>query len=65
MLDGCGYYYNDNDIVMCVDNILNAFKHHNKQLQRYHANGLAYLERVNPLNSDVCRMWNEKVKSVL
>ena len=65
MLDGCGYYYKDNDIDMCVESMLTAFKHHNKRLLRYKADGLAYLERVNPLNSDVCRMWNEKVKSVL
>ena len=65
MLDGCGYYYKDNDIDMCVESIKKAFKHHNKQLLRYKADGLAYLERVNPLNADVCRMWNEKIKSVL
>lgn len=65
MLDGCGYYYKDNDIDACVESIINAFKHHNKQLLRYKADALAYLERVNPLNVDVCRMWNEKVKSVL
>jgi hypothetical protein len=65
MLDGCGYYYKDNDIDACVESILTAFKHHNKHLLRYKADGLTYLERVNPLNADVCRMWNEKVKAVL
>lgn len=65
MLDGCGYYYKDDDIDMCVERIVTATKHHNKQLLDYKADAVTYLERVNPLNSDVCRLWNEKIKSVL
>ena len=65
LLDGCGYYYKDDDIEMCAERILNAYKMHNKQFQKYLSDGRAYLERVNPLGHDVCRVWNEHVKSVL
>lgn len=65
MLDGCGYYYADNNIEMCVESIMKAFKMHNKTHIKYMSDAQKYLERVNPLNTDVCRMWNEHVKSVL
>jgi hypothetical protein len=65
MMDGCGYYYKNADIEMCANSILYAFKHHNKSLLKYKSDGMAYLERVNPFNADVCTQIQEKIKSVL
>jgi hypothetical protein len=65
MLDGCGYYYNENNIEMCVNSIIYAHKHHNARASQYRDDATRYLERVNPLNTDVCNQITEKIKSVL
>jgi hypothetical protein len=57
-LDGCGYYYPEYDLTKCVDNILKAQKHHDKDVEVLKAKAKQYLERVNPLNTDVGKMVN-------
>jgi hypothetical protein len=65
LLDGCGYMYDANNIVMCADAILQAYKLHNKHVKQYRDKALKYLERVDPLHPTVCKLWNEKIKTVL
>jgi hypothetical protein len=65
MLETCGYYYDENNIERCADSILQAWKHHSKHTYTYKTTANRFLEQVNPLDSDVCRLWNEKIKSVL
>ena len=62
MLDGCGYFYDDLDT--CIHAVINAYTHHNKNISKYKADGLQYLERVNPFNSNVCMQMKELVSSV-
>lgn len=57
-LDGCGYYYPEYDLTKCVDNILKAQKHHDKDVEVLKAKAKQYLERVNPLNADVGKIVN-------
>lgn len=64
-LEGCGYYYPENDIAKCAEMILYAQKHHHKNLAEYIAKGRKYLERVDPLNSGVADTWKQFIDSVL
>jgi hypothetical protein len=64
-LEGCGYYYPENDIAKCAEMILYAQKHHHKNLVEYIAKGRKYLERVDPLNSGVANTWKQLIDSVL
>lgn len=62
-LDGCGYYYPENDLAACVEQIEYARTHHHKHIETYKARARAYLERVNPRNADVGKRWKEMVDS--
>jgi len=64
-LEGCGYYYPENDLAKCAEMILYAQKHHHKNLSEYVAKGRKYLERVDPLNSSVANTWKQLLDSVL
>ena len=64
-LEGCGYYYPENDLAKCAEMILYAQKHHHKNLSEYVAKGRKYLERVDPLNSGVANTWKQLIDSVL
>jgi len=64
-LEGCGYYYPENDLAKCAEMILYAQKHHHKNLSDYLAKGRKYLERVDPLNSSVSTTWKQLIDSVL
>jgi hypothetical protein len=65
MLESCGYYYEENNIELCANSILHASKHHSKGQDTYKSAGHKFLEQVDPLHSNVCRLWNEKIKSVI
>jgi hypothetical protein len=62
-LGGCGYLYSDID--SCVEEILNAHKHHNKHIDTYRENGASYLENINPLNPAVGNIWKQLISSAL
>lgn len=62
-LDGCGYYYPENDIKACAEQILYAQKHHHKRLDTYKVKALTYLKRVNPLEEDVKSTFDQMVKA--
>jgi len=64
-LEGCGYYYPENDLAKCVDMIQYAQKHHHKNLVEYVAKGRKYLERVDPLNLMVATSWKQSIDSLL
>ncbi len=60
-LEDCGYYYPGCNIAKCVEQILYAQKHHNKNIKQYREKALKFLERVNPFNSDVIQKWDGMV----
>lgn len=60
-LDGCGYKYSDNNITECVEQILYAVKHHDKQLETYKDKANEYLKRVDPLNSEVQKTFDQMI----
>jgi GR25 family glycosyltransferase involved in LPS biosynthesis len=62
-LDGCGYYYPDNNISKCVDAILYAHKHHDKGIETYKAKAREYLKRVDPLDAGVQSTFDQFVKA--
>lgn len=64
-LEGCGYYYPENDLAKCAEMILYAQKHHHKNLDTYMAKGRKYLERVDPLNAAVASTWRQFIDSLL
>ena len=64
-LDGCGYYYPEYDLTKCVDGILTAYKHHDKDVDVLKNKAKQYLERVNPLNADVGRIVNGLIASAV
>jgi hypothetical protein len=64
-LEGCGYYYPENDLAKCAEMIQYAQKHHHKNLAEYVAKGRKYLERVDPLNLIVANTWKQNIDSLL
>lgn len=58
-LEGCGYYFPENDISKCVEQIMNAYKNHDKHVETYKAKAREYLKRVDPLDPTVGRTFNE------
>jgi len=62
-LDGCGYKYAENNISECVKQILFAVKHHDKQLETYKDKAKEYLKRVDPLNPDVQKTFDQMITS--
>lgn len=64
-LDGCGYYYPENNIGKCVESIMHAFKHHNKNIDTYKEKADKYLERVDPLHPTMGKIWNQMINDVL
>jgi hypothetical protein len=64
-LDGCGYYYPEHNLSKCVEQILLAYKSHNKTLNTYIDKSREYLKRVDPLDPDVCKIWDQMFNSVI
>jgi hypothetical protein len=57
-LDGCGYYYPENNLGACVEAILKAYNNHNKTLELYIEKSHNYLKRVDPLDKEMGKIWN-------
>lgn len=57
-LDGCGYYYPENNIGACAEAIKKAYRFHNRTAKEYLDKGRAYLKRVDPLDPDMIRTWD-------
>lgn len=64
-LDDQGYYYPEYDISKAVDCILKAYKYHDKNVDIIKDKAKKYLERVNPLNDDVCKTVNGMITSAI
>jgi hypothetical protein len=64
-LDGCGYYYPEHNLSKCVEQILLAYKSHNKNALTYIDKSREYLKRVDPLDPDVCKRWDQMFNSVI
>jgi hypothetical protein len=64
-LDGCGYFYPEHNLTKCCEQIMYAYKNHNKHLDTYIAKSRTYLKRVDPYDPSVCRTWDEMINSVL
>jgi len=60
-LEGCGYFYPDNDLTKCVEAIMKAHKHHNKNLFTYKDQARAYLHKIDPLNPEVGKVWEQMI----
>ena len=60
-LEGCGYYYPDNDLTKCTEAIMNVHKHHNKNLLTYKDQARAYLHKIDPLNPEVGKVWEQMI----
>lgn len=58
-LEGCGYYFPENDIKACAAQILYAQKHHDKGIETYKAKAREYLKRVDPLDTIVQRTFEQ------
>lgn len=64
-LDGCGYYYPEHNLSKCVEQILLAYKSHNKNALTYIDKSREYLKRVDPLDPDVCKRWDQMFNSII
>jgi len=64
-LDGCGYYYPENNIGKCVEVIISAYKQHNKQIDTYREKSLNYLKRVDPYDSSVGSIWKQRIQEIV
>ena len=54
-LGRCGYYYPEHNLKQCCEQIMYAYKNHNKHLDKYIEKSRNYLKRVDPYNPDVCK----------
>lgn len=64
-LEGCGYFYGEHDFEGCAKQIVSALETHDHELGSYTHRGRRWLEKVDPLNEDVCRQWRDKVNAVI
>jgi len=64
-LEGCGYFYGEHDFDGCAKQIMSALETHDHELGSYMHRGRRWLEKVDPLNEDVCRQWRDKVNAVI
>jgi hypothetical protein len=64
MLIDYGYYYEDNNIDMCVNSILKAYNEHNKSFLEYKTKSLEILEKVNPFHTEVCDILKTRVNVI-
>jgi len=52
-LQGCGYYYPENDIDACKEAILYAYTHHREEFYSYMKKNRAFLKTLDPTNPHV------------
>jgi hypothetical protein len=60
-LDGCGYFYPENDLGKCVDSILRAFHTHNDTYEYQLNRAQSYLKRVDPLDDENRKIWTDLI----
>jgi hypothetical protein len=64
-LDKCGYYFPEFNIGKCVDQLLIANASHEDNFEKYKKDAKKYLKRVDPLDSDVCKKWEERIDNLM
>ena len=64
-LDGLGYYYPEMNISKCAEQILHAYKHHDKHVDMLRKKADKYLERVDPLHPDVGAIFKGFLRSAI
>ena len=64
-LDGNGYYYPEDSISGCANQILYAIKHHDRHLHTYKARGATYLANIHPLSSKASFVFNEMMEAII
>jgi hypothetical protein len=62
-LEGCGYFYPENNISACSAAIMDAYKNHNKNYELYIEKAHKYLKRVDPFDETVGKIWNGYINS--
>jgi hypothetical protein len=62
-LDGCGYYYPENNIGACAEAIKKAYTFHNRTSKEYLEKGRAYLKRVDPFDAEMLRTWDGMIST--
>lgn len=60
-LDGCGYFFTENNIGKCAEQILYAHKHHDKGVETYKEKAREYLKRVDPLDPGVQKTFDQMI----
>jgi hypothetical protein len=64
-LEKCGYYFPDFNIAKCVDQLIIANASHEDNFEKYKKDAKKYLKRVDPLDSDVCKKWEERINHLM
>jgi len=64
-LDGLGYYYPEMSITKCGEAILDAYKHHEKNVEILKTKTKKYLNRVDPTYPDVYKTFNGFLTSAI
>jgi hypothetical protein len=64
-MEDCGYYYNGNNFVDCAKAIKEAYISHNRQIETYKTRGRKFMERVDPSNPAVGKIWDQLLNAGL
>lgn len=62
-LEECGYKYSEQNVTECVEQILHAVAHHDKQLHVYTNKVKKYLNSVDPYNTTVQKAFDKMITS--
>ncbi len=60
-LDGCGYFYPEQDITKCAEAIMGAYNTHNLFPKSYIEKAHAFLDRCDPLNRDIKETFSQLI----
>jgi len=64
-LDKCGYFYPEFNIGKCVDKIIEASLTFHDDIEKNKIKNKKYLKRVDPLDPDVCKIWNQRINDLV
>ena len=61
----CGYFYPQNNIMKCVESIMDAYKNHNTNIEVYRQNAEACLSKINPESAIMGKSWTQLIDAGL
>jgi hypothetical protein len=64
-LDKCGYFYPEFNIGKCVEKILEVSVSFHDDLDKHAIKNKKYLKRVDPLDPDVGKIWNQRINELV